>query len=233
MSQAARLILLAALPREIKALVRSQPAEPALLRQGIHLYALPRAIVVAGGMGSARVSASFGAALQAASQSGEVAGVISIGLAGACAAAVRPGSIVEPSLVIDSHTGERFETAAPESGPNLVSTQTIASVQEKERLHSTYGAQLVDMEAATVGRLAQANNLNFRAIKAISDAHDFELASLSRFTGRRGQFRTGAFAVHTALRPRHWRYAAELGRNSKHALGELTQTLTNLLAAPR
>lgn len=221
-------ILLAALPREIKSLVKGTPAEPALLREGIHLHRLPGALVAAGGMGAARVTACFGAALQAAEKEGKVAGVISIGLAGACTPSLGPGGVVEASRVIDSHTGERFETASSQDGSVLVSTATIASVQEKQRLHAAYGALLVDMEAATVGRLAHAHGMAFRAIKAVSDAHDFELASLGRFTGKRGHFRTGAFAMHTALRPHHWRHAATLGRNSKHALAGLTQTLRDL-----
>lgn len=232
MSDAPHWILVAALPREIKLLAGRHTADPALVRNGIHLHRLPRAVVVAGGMGGARVSASFGAACEVASREGEIAGVISVGLAGACTDTVQPGGVLEASLVVDPHTGERFETAGPRDGAVLVSTDTIASVQEKQRLHATYRAQMVDMEAATVGRLAQAHGITFRAIKAISDAHDFELASLARFTGKRGHFRTGAFALHTALRPHHWRHAAELGRNSKHALAELTRTLAELIGNP-
>ncbi len=70
---------------------------------------------------------------------------------------------------------------------------------------------MVDMEAATVARLARMRGLGFRAIKAVSDAHDFELSSLSRFASPHGHFRTGAFALHTALRPAPWRQTMQLG----------------------
>ena len=86
------------------------------------------------------------------------------------------------------------------------------------------------MEAATVGRLAAAHGLRFRAIKGISDAHDFELASLSRFAGKHGSFRTGAFAMHTALRPHTWSKAAKLGRESNRALELLHARLVEVIA---
>jgi adenosylhomocysteine nucleosidase len=77
------------------------------------------------------------------------------------------------------------------------------------------------MEAATVARLALARGLRFRAIKGISDAHDFEMESMSRFADARGHFRTGAFALHTAVRPRNWSSAMRLGRASNRALAKL------------
>ena len=102
-------------------------------------------------------------------------------------------------------------------------------MHEKTRLADTYAAAMVDMEAATVARLALAHGLRFRAIKGISDAHDFELASLSRFEGKHGSFRTGRFALHTALRPHHWRKTVTLGRHSAQALSALERTLRSLL----
>ncbi len=126
--------------------------------------------------------------------------------------------------MVDAQTGERFATARPD-GPVLATAAAIASVTEKARLHSAYGAVAVDMEAATVGRLARAHGLAFRAVKGISDAHDFELASLDRFATKHGHFRTRAFALHTALRPHRWGKTMHLGRNSNRALAALTALL--------
>lgn len=209
--------VLAALPREIHGLVGRVRPEPALLRQGIHLYRLPEAVVATAGMGQARVALAFAAAINACHPST----VLSVGLAGACGSDTAAGSVYEAGLVIDSQTGERFETGQENIAPTLVTIAAIAGIQEKARLAEAYGAAMVDMEAATVARLALAHGLPFRAIKGISDAHDFEMASLSRFAGAQGQFRTAAFALHTALRPHHWRPAARLGRNSYRALESL------------
>jgi adenosylhomocysteine nucleosidase len=214
--------IIAALPREIARLVRGVRADAEALRHGIHLYRIDHAIVVAAGMGAARAAIAVGAALAAA----PVTTLISAGLAGACSPELRAGEAAEANLVIDAKTGERF---APENhgqpGYTLVTTEAIASVQEKARLATAYRASLVDMEAATVARLASAHGFGFRAIKGISDEHDFELASLARFAGKHGSFRTSAFALHTAVRPHRWTKTVQLGRDSSRALTALHAAL--------
>ena len=225
MKRAPRLAILAALPREVTGLVGRTHPSPGLLRQGIHLYSVGSAVVVTAGMGASRVSLAFGAALDA----GAIEAVVSTGLAGSCRLDLPAGLVAEAGTVVDARTGERFQSAASGDGSVLATAAAIASVKEKARLADAYGAAMVDMEAATVARLAQAHGLAFRAVKAISDAHDFELASLSRFEGRHGQFRTAAFALHTALRPHHWRSAARLGRESNRALSALQIRLRQIV----
>ena len=218
--------VLAALPREVRGTVGRNAPEPLYLRRGIHLYRLPEMVVATAGMGASRVALAFAAMMEAC----DPAVVISAGLAGACDAEIAAGSVYEAGMVVHSQTGERFQTGSKASRLILVTTAAIAGVQEKARLAATYGAAMVDMEAATVARLAIAHSLPFRAIKGISDAHDFEMASLSRFAGAQGQFRTAAFAVHTALRPHHWRPAARLGRESNKALEAMGAKLAELIA---
>ena len=210
--------ILAALPREVQLLVAGVRPDPVLAKSGISLYRLERCVVVAAGMGSARVSLAFEAAMRC----GEVTEAISVGLAGACDPELQPGTVVEAAQVIDVRTGERFAATGPVGGPLLASTEAIASVAEKARLRAAYGAAVVDMEAATVARLARGQGIRFAAIKGVSDAHDFELASLARFADRQGQFRTAAFALHTALHPGEWGAAMTVGRNSTRALAALT-----------
>lgn len=226
MKAAVPFAIIAALPREVRSLVgKTRPAAD-LLGRGIHLYRLPTAVVVTAGMGEARASLAFASVI--AEFAPEC--VISAGLAGGCGTAVSAGSVFEAGMVISAQTGERYRTSAYDGSKVLVTTATVAGIQEKARLSATYAASLVDMEAAAVARLSLAHGLRFRAIKAISDAHDFELASLSRFGGTRGQFRTAAFAVHTMLRPHHWRHAARLGRTSNRALKALHARLFELMA---
>jgi adenosylhomocysteine nucleosidase len=218
--------IIAALPREIAGLVRGVRPDAQLLKRGIYLHRLPQAIVVAAGMGTERATL----ALEAARQSAPIKTIISTGLAGACDARLKAGAVAEADVVIDARTGERFSTNGGEGSFALVTTDTIAGIHEKARLAAAYGAAMVDMEASALARLALAHGLAFRAIKGISDAHDFELASLSRFAGRNGSFRTGAFALHTALRPHHWRKAMRLGQASTQALSALHQALNDVLA---
>ncbi len=98
-------------------------------------------------------------------------------------------------------------------------------MQEKARLFEAYGAAAVDMEAATVARLALAHGIPFRAIKAISDDHAFELESLGKFETNHGHFNTLAFALHTAVHPHTWGKTMQLGQNSSRALAALTKVL--------
>lgn len=222
----ANVAIIAALPREIAALVRGTAADVTLLRRGVHLYRVEGGVVVAAGMGAERAAV----AVEAALAEGGVGMLVSTGLAGGCVADVVAGSVVEANVVVDARTGERFVSAAGGGGSVLATTERIASVIEKARLAESYGALVVDMEAATVARLAGAKGLAFRAIKGVSDAHDFELSSLAKFAGELGSFRTGAFALHTALRPWEWRKAIELGSGSSKALVGLDEVLRGVLA---
>ena len=219
-----KIAIVAALPREIAALVRGIKPDARMLERGVWLYRMECAVVVAAGMGAARAAV----AVEAALADGDVRMLISTGLAGGCMAGVVAGAVMEAGAVIDVLTGERFATATGDV--TLASAGTIASVSEKARLTNIYGAAIVDMEAASVARLARAHGLGFRAIKGVSDAHDFELSALAKFAGERGTFRTGAFALHTALRPWEWGKAMELGRGSAKALAGLDAALRGVLA---
>ncbi|SEF69052.1 adenosylhomocysteine nucleosidase [Bryocella elongata] len=215
-----KLAIIAALPREIASLVRGLKPHPAFTQRAVFLYEIPGAVVVAGGMGERRVTL----ALEAARTIAPIATVISVGLAGACTAELAPGTVAEACTIIDVRTGERFFGSEP-SPHTLATSESIAGIAEKKRLSEAYNAAMVDMEAATLARLAHAHTLRFRAIKAVSDGHDFELPSLSLFADRDGHFRTGAFALHTALHPSQWSKAAQLGRESSKALKALDAAL--------
>ena len=226
----AQIAIIAALPREIAALVRGTRADASLMRDGVWLYRLEGDVVVAAGMGAERVAF----AVEAAFAAGDVGMLISTGLAGGCAPGVVAGSVMEANVVVDVRTGERFASSVVGgAGVTLATATTIASVQEKAWLAESYGAALVDMEAATVARLALAKGVGFRAIKGVSDGYDFELSALAKFEGERGSFRTGAFALHTAVRPWMWARAMELGRGSAKALAGLDEALRRVIAGER
>lgn len=214
--------MIAALPREVAGLVRGVGADRMLRSCGIYLYKLRGAVVVCAGMGGARATEAVRTARAAA----EISMLVSAGLAGGCDPGVGVGEVIEPATVIDALSGARHLIAGGRG--TLVTTHTVAGVKEKARLFGSYGAAVVDMEAATVARLAEMNGVPFRAVKAVSDGHDFELASLSRFATAHGHFRTGAFALHTALRPGSWRGAMQLGEGSQRALRGLAAALKEI-----
>lgn len=213
--------IIAALPREVKALVRGWKEHR--LPGKILAYTNDFAVVTCAGMGSARATL----ALQAALSLKPVTAVISAGLAGACDPALRVGDIVRAGVVIDAQTGERFTN--PLFDQTLITTSVIAGSNEKQRLYASYKASAVDMEAATVARLAQARNLPFSATKSISDEAAFEMQELAQFATSDGQFREAAFAAHAALRPNLWPKLFALAGNSKRAVQSLTRELESQL----
>ena len=115
---------------------------------------------------------------------------------GALNEAYLPGRAYRVSGVVDSRTGERFgaggvvvpetevgiETHPSDKNKNvarvghpelwLVTGPRVADATEKQRLASTYGAALVDMEAAAVARLAAMRGIPFYCIKGVSDGLD-------------------------------------------------------------
>ncbi len=212
-----RIGIIAALPREVGELVKGW--ERRSIADGVVVYTKDDAVVACAGMGAARAAL----AVRAAMTTVPVTDLISVGLAGACDPKMRVVEIVRAGVVVDAKTGERFENL--QFSQVLVSTDGIASVREKARLYASYNAHAVDMEAATVARLAQAHGLGFRAIKAISDEADFEMAGLARFSTAEGQFRETAFVLHTALRPSMWSKVIAMGRNSSKAVRALTEAL--------
>jgi adenosylhomocysteine nucleosidase len=213
--------IIAALPREIKQLVRGWQEHK--LPGKVVVYTNDFAVAACAGMGSARVTL----AVQAAMSIKPATTLLSVGLAGACDPSLHVGEIVRAGVVVDTQSGERFYDS--QFKQVLVSAPTIASVNEKQRLYASYHASAVDMEAATVARIAQARNLSFQAIKVISDDAVFELQELARFATQDGQFREAAFAAYLMTRPHLWSKLFQLAGNSKRALHALTTELETQL----
>lgn len=205
--------IIAALPREVSPLVEGWRCEQ--LPGNLVIYLNGRSVVACAGMGAEAVERAARAALAMRPRE-----LISVGLAGACDPRLRVGDIVRAGVVIDGRTGERFVDSRFERV--LVTTDEIVSVEEKTRTRIAYDAAAVDMEAATVARLAKKSGLNFRAIKVISDEADFEVKGLEKFVTADGQFRERAFALHAAMRPAMWGKVIALGRNSSKAVAALT-----------
>jgi hypothetical protein len=116
---------------------------------------------------------------------------------------------------VDASDGSVLEMA--EGQGTLVSWNSVADVQQKKKLANAYGASAVDMEAAAVARGAVARRADFMAVKAISDAYDFEFPDLGRFIDAEGRFRSGALVMFAAIRPWLWKKLLYLKRNSERA----------------
>lgn len=213
-----RVVFVAALEREVAGLVRGWKQVRG--SRGEICFVQGATTVACAGMGAARAVLAVDFALSL----GPASRLISVGWAGACRASIRVGEIVEADVVIDARTGERFfpqlEREIGLRAP-VVTVAAPAGRQEKRRLAESYQAAAVEMEAAAVARLAQARELPFAAIKAISDDAAFEMPEMGRFVTAEGRLREAAFGWHVARHPRLWRPVMEMARGSRVAAERL------------
>ncbi len=223
-----RIGIIAALASELKPLVRDWPRTDQVFCGQI---GAAECYAACEGMGAAAATRSFAALHTAA---GELDILISYGWAGALTCAVKPAQVYAVAQVIDAGTGERFAADVPATVPavsyRLVSLDHVALKPEKRPLAERYGAVMVDMEAATVGRLARAHGAGFLCLRGVSDGSTDDLPDFNRFITPAGQLRTAAFALHAFMRPRSLGSLLELGRNSRAAAEALAHQLPAMLA---
>ena len=136
---------------------------------------------------------------------------VSTGLAGALRAGYRPGDIVAARLV-----GEVGEPVAVASHRELLSTAVDCGARRIERLATSRAlvtrteqkrklaneAEAVEMESYTILAEAARHGVPGIAIRAVSDAADFDLPlDFERATDSRGQIRVGGIASQLLRRP--------------------------------
>jgi adenosylhomocysteine nucleosidase len=156
--------------------------------------------------------------------------VISVGLAGATSSEHRLAEVSALSVVVDVQTGERFCLTEGQRRLSVATVTQTAGAAEKARLLASYGAALVDMEAATVARLAAMRNVPMCCFKAVSDAAETKLPEIDRFVDSEGQLSLPRFLAHLALRPGTWPSVMHLARSSKRASEALAVRLDEFLA---
>lgn len=217
-----RIAIIAALPGELKPLVRGwerRGRNEWVGRLGEH-----DVIAVAGGIGA-------GAARRAAERVLVVLKpdmLISYGWCGALTCAVKPPGACAISDVIDAGTGERFVTDYPD-GYRLITLDRVAHVDEKRGLAQKHQGVLVDMEAAAVARVAQERQVGFYSFKGVSDGYQDRLPDFSRFINGEGELRMTALLAHVAVRPRYWPAMRRLGKNSSAAASVLSSFVQQAL----
>jgi adenosylhomocysteine nucleosidase len=212
-----RIGIIAALPGELKPLVRGWDRLKVAPKSGIQMWQRVRGeddvIAVCAGMGAAAARRAF----TAAEHAGALDAVLSVGWAGALSGRCETGAAYPIAEVVDTLTGERFFLESDESACRLVTTARVADADEKRRLRDAYAADLVDMEAATVARLAQMRGIPVRCLKAVSDEAGAALPDLNRFIDVQGKLRMPAFLAHVATRPQFWSALGRLGAQSAQA----------------
>jgi adenosylhomocysteine nucleosidase len=161
--------------------------------------------------------------------------VYSVGFAGALEPGQKAGDVFQPAQVIDARDGSRVNLRAGKGV--LLSFGSVATPAQKAKLKESFGAQLVDMEAAGVAHAAQARGVEFAAVKAISDEFDFVFPPTEQFVDSAGRFQQGRFAAYAALRPWLWPRVWTLAMNSNLAsvalCGWLVTSMNKMIACAR
>jgi adenosylhomocysteine nucleosidase len=221
-----RVAIIAAMPGELKGLVREWPHSS---RGTTHFWALRSEE-------EEWIAACAGAGLDAATRAfagiedgGPIDLVLSVGWAGALTGACEAGQAYNVAGVFDARTGERFNCDAGAGKHWLVTSSKVADEGEKRRLAAAYNADLVDMEAAAVARLAAMRGIPFYCIKGVSDPLEAKLPDFNRFIDGAGQFQTPKFVLFALLRPWLWPALIRMGENSKKASQSIAERLHELL----
>ena len=182
--------MVAALEREIQPLVKGWKRQRREHEgRQFQFFETGRSVLLCGGIG-AMAARRAAEALIALYQPRKI---VSVGFAGALNGSLRVGDVVQAARVVDAADGSRIETG--EGSATLVTSPTVAGAEQKAKLARAYGADAVDMEAAAIGKAAQARGVEFGAVKAISDESSFDMAFTEGFV-RDGAFQTGRFAAH-------------------------------------
>ena len=218
-----RLAIVAALEREVRPLVKSwRVTEKEHKGRRFRFFENGDVVLVCGGIGAEAARRAAEAIIAIA----DPTVVCSAGFAGALESGLKVGDVVRPRTVINAGDASR---AIVEGGEGvLVSFAAVASPAQKAKLHESFGAQAVDMEAASVARSAQARGRQLTVLKAISDEMDFEFFPLDLFVNADGKFSESRFAFYTAIRPWLWPRVIRLARNGNRAAHALSMSLRTL-----
>jgi adenosylhomocysteine nucleosidase len=220
-----RVAIVAALPGELKPLVKGWAHAK---EKGVDVWQKDGEgawIAACGGMGADAATRAF-AAIE---RRGTVDVLISYGWVGALTERTAAGAAAWPSGVVDARTGERFEAEGSMEERWLVTVPYVADGEEKRKLAERYGAGFVDMEAATVARLAAMRGLPFYLCRGVSDGLNDRLPDFNRFRGSRGEFRMARFVAYAAIHPQYWPALVRMGENSKKAAAAMAREVQGFL----
>lgn len=214
-----RIGIVAALNGELRPLVRGWSHRPdgafVIERNGATVTAVAR------GIGARHAEQ----AITIAESGGRLDALLSIGWAGGSSCGIQPGTAYEVGEVINGSAGERYATVATTSAVRLVTMDHVAGREEKRRIAELYGASLVDMEAASVGRLARQRGIPFYCWKAVSDTASEDLPDFNRFMDANKQLHTGRLAAYALTHPRYMAPLLRMGKNSKIGAEALAQAI--------
>lgn len=220
MSNSSKVAIVAAIEREVRPLIKDWPSsQKEFDGRWFKFFEKDGIVVVCGGIG-AEAARRAAEAIVSLYRPGLV---ISAGFAGGLDPVLEAGQTLTPRHVIDASDGSRTDSGSGEGV--LISFAEIADVEQKAKLGAAYGAQAVDMEAATVARSAEAHGVKFLVCKVISDPSQSSLPRIARFIGSDGKFRALKFLAYIVVRPWLWPRVQRLASDSAMAAEKLCTLL--------
>jgi adenosylhomocysteine nucleosidase len=172
--------------------------------------------------------------------------LLSIGIAGGLDAALRPGDVVLPDIVIGAGGTQRYVSAEwhaaviqdvpkPAIGTLFAGADPVCTVAEKALLRARTGALAVDMESGAVALAAAEMDVPFLALRIIADPADRAIprAALNGIAAD-GSRRPLAVFGSLMLRPADLPALIRLARDSNAAFRQLRRvaSLGRALFAP-
>ncbi len=194
--------------------------------------------VMIGGGQTPRLAPELDAALSAGA-----AGVLSFGLCGALAPALRVADLIigtsvifeGQSVVADDAWSARLTAGLPNArtGPLAAGDEMVPDVAGKARLYGATGALAVDMESHIVAALASRHGVPFAVLRAVSDTAAQSLPPAAR-VGLGPDGKPNLFAVLRALSvdPRQLPALIRTGRDSVAAHGALRRAKLDVDGGP-
>jgi len=223
-----RIAIIAAMPGELKPLVKGWKSVPTGQRF-VYMWTQSAGsdewVAVCAGMGADAATRAFAQAEAV----GPLDAVLSIGWAGALREDASPGDFYIPNIVVNAQTGERVTLAVRAQPVVLVTAAQVADEAEKRRLAESYKATIVDMESATIVRLAQMRGLPVCCMKIVTDEITAKLPNLNPFINAMGQMEMGRFIGHVLLRPAYWPALMRLGKASGRGADHLASAILHFL----
>jgi len=163
--------------------------------------------------------------------------VYSIGYAGALDPALQVGELILADQVVHYQTlknyalGEGLPDSPPDvrRGKLLTVDDVAATPPEKKALKEKYAAVAVDMETFALAEEAQARNLPFVSIRAVTDTAQQELIDCSYLVAEDGDVSKLKASWHILTHPGDLKGMIDLGKNAKRATANLTEMLGRIL----
>lgn len=185
-------------------------------------------------------------AAQAVTASRQTSLLVSWGTAGGLAPALKPGTLVVCTQIVDAATGRRFDTR-PElverlmeilaplravRGAGLGVAQAVTTREAKSALHAAHGCVVADMESAAIALCAREAGIPFLALRAVIDPARSNLPASALAGMANPEQPTRATLAALARRP--WELAAlcRLALWYRHSLQMLSSAALMMENAP-